>query len=199
MKTRSPIPLHFLSGLPSSGKTSIIKELLAAASPDQRIGVIQSFNSVNPLERVAHPRHRFEQIRSSSCVCCEIFVLFYEKILALLQSEPLDSILVELSHEADINQLKTMLQSTPLQERLRWGRTLISFDIRDRRFRPYAVMPAINRMINQADALIIRFSDLAQNADFTHLDRHSLNDKRYFLSKMGASAGDLQRYLETFH
>jgi G3E family GTPase len=194
-RKNSPIPLHFVSGLSLSGKSSVIKDLLANSAPDECVGVIQSLQGLDPIDSLAFPQHKFEIIRSSSCVCCEIFLLFYAKLLALLKNETLNCILVEVGQEADISQLKAMLQNTPLNERLHFGKSLIAFDVRDRRFRPYSVMPAINRLIDQADALIMRFSDLAQAADFEHFRKHKSADKRYFVMSAGSNPYALHQFL----
>lgn len=191
----SLIPLHFVSGLSSSGKSSIIKELLASPVADECVGVIQSLNTRDEIDPMAFPRHKIEFIRSSSCVCCEIFLLFYEKLISLLKNDTLSCILVELGHEADVSQLKSMLQNTPLKKRLHFGKTLIAFDVRDRRFRPYAVMPAINRLIDQADALVMRYSDLARAVDFEHFHMHKSSDKTYIFMNAEGSPYALRQFL----
>ncbi len=166
-----PIPLHIISGLPASGKSSSIREILGD-SAGQRFGVIQNIRGIDAIDPDSFPDHRIELIRSSACPCCEVFIFFYASLMVLLKEPKLDSIFVELGPEADIRQLKSMLEITPLWQNIRWGRSIVSFDVRDRRFRPYAVMPSVNRMIEQADFFLMRFSDLAQPADFEHFFSH---------------------------
>lgn len=133
------LPMQFISGLEGTGKSSTIRELLTTAGDEKRCSIIQTVRTVNVIDPLSFPKHRIEIIRNSSCVCCEVFIFFYASLIVLLKESDLDGIIVELGSEADIDQLKNILAATPLKNQLYWGRTLITFDVRDRRFRPYTL------------------------------------------------------------
>ncbi len=168
VKPAKKIPLHFVSGLQWTGKTTLIEELLQLSAGTCRLGVIQSVRGQGALSSSQHPMHNIELIRSVSCVCCEIFILFYASLLVLLKDPNLDRIFIELGPEAEIKKLTEMLKGSPLAELLEFSESIITFDPRDFRFKPYSALPMVNRLIEDADIFVMKFADLAKSSD---LDR----------------------------
>jgi G3E family GTPase len=191
---RPPVSLHFISGLPASGKSSTIRAILDNPA-GQRFGVIQNIRGIDAIDPDHFPGHRIELIRSTSCPCCEVYMFFYASLMVLLKEPQMDSIFVELGPEADILQLKNMLEISPLWDELEWGRSMIAFDVRDRRFRPNSVMPSVHRMIEQADILLMRFSDLALPADFDHYFSHLATYKPCLIMKPDSAQTDFWNML----
>ncbi len=157
-KRANPVPLHIIGGLYGSGKTSFIQHQIDHAWQGEKLGLILCEEGTVRLDfsRTLEPR---VQRLLNACVCCEMAYTFFEVLVTLLRDEGVQRIVVEITSQADIQQIFDFIRSSHLREYLVFEPIHVLVDLRNPHMRPDAPAPLIRRLWNQAEVFVLSFHD----------------------------------------
>ena len=171
----SSLPVHLITGLLGSGKTTTLKHLIAQKPADQRWGiVINEFGDIDIDAASLQPKSSEQIILkqvSGGCVCCTAQFSLVEAINQLLtqsetsQHQPLDRLFIEptgLGHPAKI--IDTLKQTTFKQPLALQAITCIITpkQLTEQRWQKSAVM---RDLVTLADIVVLNQIDLSSQTE----------------------------------
>lgn len=164
-KPVSPIPIHVIGGLYGSGKTSFIQHQIDHAWAGEKLGLILCEEGAVKLDFSRGVAPKVERLLNA-CVCCEMAYTFFDVVLALLRDSDIKRIVVEITAQADIQQIFDFIRSSHLRDYLLFEPIHILVDIRNPHMRRDTPAPLIRRMLDQAEVFVLSFHDQAGARSF---------------------------------
>jgi|GEM_PF-3523553 hypothetical protein len=111
---RKPIPLHMLTGYPTEDRLLFLAALLNAAPEKECVGIIQSLSPLENGQLLPSGHHPIESMETASCICCDVYVLFYGRLSRMLTHPDLTRVVVDLEPRAEPRAMLKMLMASPL-------------------------------------------------------------------------------------
>ncbi len=111
---RKPIPLHMLTGYPTEDRLSFLSALLDGTPAEERVGVIQSLSPLEQGQVLPSSHHLIETMETASCICCDVYLLFYGRLSRLLANPDVSRVVVDLEPRAEPRAMLQMLAASPL-------------------------------------------------------------------------------------
>ncbi|WP_176736838.1 GTP-binding protein [Oligoflexus tunisiensis] len=161
----TPVPLHIIGGLYGSGKTTFLQHQMDHAWSGEKLGVILCEEGDRKLDFPRTVPARVERLLNA-CVCCEMAYTFFEVLLGLLRDESIQRIVVEITAQADIQQIFDFIRSSHLRGYLHFEPIHVLVDVRNPHMRPDAPAPLIRRLWDQAEVFVLNFHDHAEARRF---------------------------------
>lgn len=157
-RREKPVPLHIIGGLHGAGKTSFIQHQIDHAWNGEKLGVILCEEGLVKLDftRTLQPEVRR---LLNACVCCEMAYTFFEVIVELLRDISVTRIVVEITAQADIEQIFDFIRGSHLRDYLTFEPIHVLVDVRNPHMRADATAPLIRRLLHQAEVFVLSFSD----------------------------------------
>lgn len=174
----TPVPLHIIGGLYGSGKTTFIQHQIDHAWAGEKLGMILCEEGAAKLDfsRTVEPR---VQRLLNACVCCEMAHTFFEVVVSLLRDPDVKRIAVEITSQADIQQIFDFIRSSHLREYLVFEPIHVLVDVRNPHMRPDAPAPLIRRLLDQAEVYVLSFHDQAGARKFEVGTKHWMLSPRF--------------------
>ncbi len=160
-----PIPVHFVTGLFGTGKTSLIQHWMDHHWREDALGLILCEEGQTKLQPSSCKILQLERLLTG-CVCCEIAYSFFEVVLRMLRDPQLTRIVVELSAQADVDQMIAVVQGSYLKSYLHFEPIHLLVDPRNPHMRRDANSPLVRRLIHQAQVFVPSFQDAVSERDW---------------------------------
>lgn len=125
---RKPLPLHMLTGYPAEDRLLFLRALLDAAPAGECVGVIQSLSPLENGQLLPSGRHPIESMETASCICCDVYVLFYGRLSRMLTQPDLTRVVVDLEPRAEPRSMLKMLVASPLGLQIIPQRTILAWN-----------------------------------------------------------------------
>lgn len=164
-KPAQPIPLHVIGGLQGSGKTTYIQRQIQERWCHEKLGVILCEEGAVKLDFTRTVPPRVERLLNA-CVCCEMAYAFFQILIEMLQDAAIERIVVEISAQADIQQIFDIIRGSHLKDYFQFEPVHILIDARNPHLRPESPSPMIRRLLHQADVFVISFHDAPEARNF---------------------------------
>jgi len=170
---RKPIPLHMLTGYPTEDRLMFLAALMERAPVGECIGVIQSLSPLEHGQILQSSHHSIETVETASCICCDVYVLFYGRLSRILARPEITRVVVDLEPRAEPRAMLQLLSTSPLGFQLLPQRIMLAWSENAAQTPPW--VEKLERRL-WADADII----LTRNSGFTSLTagRLPISDKK---------------------
>jgi G3E family GTPase len=161
----APIPLQIVGGLLGSGKTTFIQHQLDHDWAGEKLGLILCEEGVVKLDFSRTVEPRIKRLLNA-CVCCEMAYTFFEVVVEFLRDPTVNRIVVEITAQADVQQIFDFIRSSHLRDYLIFEPIHVLVDARNPHMRFDAPAPMIRRLMEQADVFVLSFHDQAGARSF---------------------------------
>jgi G3E family GTPase len=161
----TPVPLHIIGGLHGSGKTTFLQHQINNLWSGEKLGVILCEEGACKLDFSRTVPARVERLLNA-CVCCDMAFSFFEVLLDFLRDDSIQRIVVEISAQADIQQIFDFIRSSHLRGHVSFEPIHVLVDLRNPHMRPDAPAPFIRRLWDQADVFVLSFHEHAEARRF---------------------------------
>jgi len=165
-----PIPLLVVSGFLGSGKTTLIRRLLAAPGVTATAVIVNEFGQVGIDHHLLTRSDERTTLLPGGCVCCGLRPDLVDALRDLLDRHdrgllpPLDRIVLETTGLADPAPILQTLAADPLaRRRLRLERVVVALDAQHGA-RTLAAHGEATRQVAAADLIAVTKTDLAPDA-----------------------------------
>ncbi|HET9238037.1 MAG TPA: GTP-binding protein [Oligoflexus sp.] len=156
----APVPLHIVGGLLGSGKTTFIQHQLDHEWAGEKLGLILCEEGAVKLDFSRSEEPRIKRLLNA-CVCCEMAYSFFEVLVELLRDTAVKRIVVEITAQADVQQIFDFIRSSHLRDYLVYEPIHVLVDARNPHMRFDAPAPMIRRLMDQAEVFVLSFHDQA--------------------------------------
>jgi G3E family GTPase len=154
----SSVPLHIIGGLYGSGKTSFIQHQIDHVWSGEKLGLILCEEGLIKLNFARTVEPRVKRLLNA-CVCCEMAYTFFEVLIEFLRDPDVKRIVVEITSQADIEQIFDFIRSSHLRDYVNFEPIHVLVDVRNPHMRPDAPAPLIRRLMQQAEVFVLSFHD----------------------------------------
>jgi G3E family GTPase len=154
----APVPLHVVGGLLGSGKTTFIQHQLDHEWSGEKLGLILCEEGAVKLDFSRTVQPRVKRLLNA-CVCCEMAYTFFQVVVELLRDPDVKRIVVEITAQADVQQIFDFIRSSHLRDFLEFEPLHVLVDARNPHMRFDAPAPLIRRLMDQADVFVVSFHD----------------------------------------
>lgn len=154
----APVPLHIVGGLLGSGKSTFIQHQLNHDWAGEKLGLILCEEGAVKLDFSRTVEPRVKRLLNA-CVCCEMAYTFFEVVVELLRDPEVKRIVVEITAQADVQQIFDFIRSSHLRDYLIFEPIHVLVDARNPHMRLDAPAPMIRRLMEQADVFVLSFHD----------------------------------------
>ena len=174
MRPAATVPVQVLSGFLGSGKTTLLNRLLAALPAGTRPAIVVNDFGAVAVDGALIDRGSYAVAElASGCVCCTLSAPLQEALIALLDDEQPDTILMETTGLAEPAAFPALFAAPELAARVHLGNVVCVVDAST--YLRYADhLLALPRQVEQANTVIMNKIDLTDAATQNSVRRRLL-------------------------